>query len=103
MFMLFSSYRVFGAVFCLLFVGFCLLPVQTCLQVVGGLCILVSLITFGSAPLSGTVFILAGVALIVVGRKWQVRVDEKAAKDLEAAAAGWRRRMEPQFPLDEER
>ena len=30
-------------------------------------------------------------------------VDEKAAKDLEAAAAGWQRRMDPQFPLDEER
>jgi membrane protein implicated in regulation of membrane protease activity len=103
MFFFFSSFRVFGLPFCLLLVGIFLPPVQAWLVGVGGMAIAAGLIMLTHAPISGMVFMVVGIAMIVAGRKWQVWVDETAAEELEATAAGWRNKMGPQIPLDDER
>ncbi len=85
-----------------LIVGIVLLPLRMFLQVVGGMAIVAGIYVLRGAPMGGIALMVAGVAMIVMVRKWQARVDEKKAEELEASAARWRPPIGPQSPVDDE-
>lgn len=85
-----------------LLVGIILLPLRTCLQVAGGMAILAGIYVLLHVPAGGVAMIVGGLTMIVTVRKWQARVDEKKAEELEASAARWRPPIGPQSPVDDE-
>jgi len=90
----------FGAL--LLVVGIILLPFPTCLRIVGAMMIAAGAYLLRGAPTGGIALMVAGVAVIVAVRKWQARVDEKKAEELEASAERWRPPIGLQTPHDDE-
>ena len=83
-------------------VGICLMPLRTCLQIIGAMTIAGGIYLLRGAPTGGIALMVVGVTMIVTVRKWQARVDEKKAEELEASAERWRPPTGPQTPFDDE-
>ena len=103
MIFLFSPLGLIAILFAFICVGFLLLPLYSTFKIVGVLGVIGGLVMLPTHPWSGVAFIVAGVVLIILGVKWQARVDRQEAQAIEEAARRASRTIDATMRWDDTR